>query len=94
MEFTGLMMYSSFDKCLSDNVLEEWHSVTPHEDDQMAKTFNFSLKECFIALLPDNTFLTQKEWITNIMKKLYTKKVKNFGNRLKKTQLLSNTYAS
>ena len=29
MEFTGLMMYSCFDKCLLDNALEEWHSVMP-----------------------------------------------------------------
>ena len=83
MEFTGLMIYSSFDKCLSDNVLEECCSAMPHEDDQMAKTFKFSLKECFIALLPDNTFLTQKEWITNMMKELYTKRIKDIGNRLK-----------
>ena len=66
-----------------DNALDEWHSVTPHEDDQMVKNFKFSLKEWFIALLPDNAFLTQKEWMANTMKKLYTMKVKDFGNRLK-----------
>ena len=83
LEFTGLTMYSYFDMCLLDNALEEWHSVTPHEDDQMVKNFKYPLKEWFIALLPDNAFLTQKEWLTNTMNKLYTMKVNNVGNRLK-----------
>ena len=83
MEFTGSMMYSYFDKCLLDNALEEWRSVTPHEDDQTVENFKFSLEEWFIALLPDNAFLTQKEWMTNTMKKPFTMKVKDFGNRLK-----------
>jgi hypothetical protein len=83
MEFTGSMMYSYFDKCLLDNALEEWRSVTPHEDDQTVENFKFSLKEWFIALLPDNAFLTQKEWMANTTKKPYTMKVKDFGNRLK-----------
>ena len=34
MNFTGTMMFLYFNKCLMDNALEEWHSVTPHEDDQ------------------------------------------------------------
>ena len=87
MEFTGSMMYSYFDKCLLDNALEEWRSVMPHEDDQTVKNFKFSLKEWFIALLPDNAFLTQKEWMTNTMKKPFTMKVKDFGNRLKTLNL-------
>ena len=33
MTFTGPLMYSYFNKCLTDNALEEWHSVTPHPDD-------------------------------------------------------------
>ena len=33
MNFTGTMMFSYFNKCLMDNALEEWRSVTPHEDD-------------------------------------------------------------
>ena len=76
-------MYSYFDKCLLDNTLEEWRSVMPHKDDQMVENFKFSLEEWFIALLPDNAFLTQKEWMTNTMKTPYTMKVKDFGNRLK-----------
>jgi hypothetical protein len=83
MEFTGLMMNSYFDKCLLDNALEEWRSVTPQKDDQMVENFKFSLEEWFIAILPDNAFLTQKEWMANTMKKSYTMKVKDFGNRLK-----------
>ena len=83
MEFTGSMMYSYFDKCLLDNALEEWRSVTPNEDDQTVENFKFSLEEWFIALLPDNAFLTHKEWMTNTMKKPFTMKVKDFGNRLK-----------
>ena len=63
-------MYSYFDKCLLDNALEEWRSVMPHEGDQTKENFKFSLEKWFIALLPDNAFLTQKEWMTNSMKKL------------------------
>jgi hypothetical protein len=83
MEFTGLMMYSYFDKCLLENALEEWHSVMPHEDDQTVENFKFSLGEWFIAFLLDNTILTQKEWMTNTMKKPYTTKINNFDTRLK-----------
>ena len=42
MDFTGAIMYSYFDKCLLDNALEEWRSVTPHEDDQTVENFKFS----------------------------------------------------
>ena len=83
MEFTGAMMYSYFDKCLLDNALEEWRSVTPHEDDQTVENFKFSLEEWFDALLPDSAFLAQKEWMTITMKKPFIMKVKDFGNRLK-----------
>jgi hypothetical protein len=83
MEFTGAMMYSYFDKCLLDNALEEWHSVTTHNDDQTVKNFKFSMEEWFNALLPDNAFLNQKEWMTNTMKKPFILKVNDFGNRLK-----------
>ena len=55
----------------------------PHEDDQTIKNFKFSLEKWFIALLPDNAFLTQKEWMTNSMKKPFTMKVKDFANRSK-----------
>ena len=83
MEFTGPMMYSYFNKCLMDNVLEEWRLVTLHEEDQTVENFKFSLEEWFNALPPDNAFLAQKEWMTNSMKKLYIMKVKDFGKRLK-----------
>ena len=83
MEFTGPMMFSYFNKCLTDNALEEWRAVTPHEDDQTAENFKYSIEEWFITLLPGNAFLTQKEWMTNTMKKPYIMKVKDFGNRLK-----------
>ena len=69
MELTGAMMYSYFNKCLLDNALEEWHLVMPHEDDQTVENFMFSLEEWFNALLPDNAFLSQKEWMMNTMKK-------------------------
>ena len=61
MEFTGLMMFSYFNKCLTDNALEEWCAVTPHKDDQTAENFKYSIEEWFNTLLPNNTFLTQKE---------------------------------
>ena len=83
MEFTGLMMYLYFNKCLMDNALEEWHLVNPHKDDQTVKNFKFTIGEWLITLLPDNTFLAQKEWMTNTMRKPYIMKVKDFGNRLK-----------
>ena len=83
MKFTGLMMYSYFDKCLLDNALEEWHSAMPHEDDQTVENFKSSLEEWFNPLLPDNAFLAQKEWVTNTMKKPFIMILKDFGNRLK-----------
>ena len=84
MDFTHSIMYSYFDKCLLDNVLDKWRLVTPHKDDQTIKNFKFSLEEWFTALPPDDAFLVQKEWMTNVMRKPYTMKVKDFGNRLKK----------
>ena len=45
MEFTGPLPYSYFDKCLTDNALEEWHSVTPHQDDQTLENFKYSQEE-------------------------------------------------
>ena len=83
MEFTGAMMYSYFDKCLLDNALEEWRLVTPHDDDQTIENFKFSLEERINALLPNNAFLTQKEWMMNTIKKPFIMKLKDFGNRLK-----------
>ena len=83
MNFTGTMMYSYFIKCLLDNGLEEWWLVTPHEDDQTPESFKFYLEERFSTLLPDNAFLTLKEWMTNTMKKPFVMRVKDFGNRLK-----------
>jgi hypothetical protein len=83
MNFTGVIMFSYFDKCLLDNALHEWRLVTPHEDNQTVENFKYSLEEWFTALLPDDAFLAQKEWMGNVMKKSYTIKVKDFGNRLK-----------
>ena len=80
MEFTGPMMFSYFNKCLIDNALEEWRAVTPHEDNQMVENIKYSIEEWFNTLFPDNAFLTQKEWMTNNMKKPYIMKVKDFGN--------------
>ena len=74
------MVFAYFNTCLLDNALEEWHSVTPHEDNQTVENFKFFLLEWFNAFLPNNTFLTQKEWMTNTTKNLYTLKVKDFGN--------------
>ena len=79
MEFTGPMMFSYFNKCLTDIVLEEWCIVTPHEDNQAVENFKYSIEEWFITLLPSNNFLTQKEWMTKTMKKLYIMKVKDLA---------------
>ena len=61
MELTGSLMFSYFDKCLADNALEEWRSVTPHSDDQTTETFDYSVEEWLTSLLPDNAFVSQKE---------------------------------
>ena len=55
MTFTGPLMYSYFDKCLTDNALEEWRSVTPHPDDQTIKIFSTLKKN---SILP--YFLTMR----------------------------------
>ena len=55
MAFTGPLMYSYFDKCLTDNALEEWRSVTPHPDDQTIKIFSTLKKN---SILP--YFLTMR----------------------------------
>ena len=68
MNLTGAMMFSYFDKCLLDNALDKWRSVTPHEDNQTVENFKYSLEEWFTALLPDDAFLAQKEWMANVMK--------------------------
>ena len=83
MAFTGPLMYSYFNKCLTDNPLEEWRSVTPHPDDQTIENFQYSQEEWLTSLLPDNAFVSQKEWMTNVMRKPYSMKVKDFGNRKK-----------
>ena len=83
MNFTGAMLYLHFNKCLLDNALEKWRAVTPHEEDHTEENFKYSLEEWFSTLLPDNAFLTQKEWMMNSMKKPFSMKVKDFGNRLK-----------
>ena len=67
MTFTGPLSYSYFDKCLTDNALEEWRSVTPHQDDQTIENFKYSQEEWLTSLLPDNAFVSQKEWMANIM---------------------------
>ena len=55
MAFTGLLMYSYFNKCLTDDALEEWRSVTPHPDDQTIKIFSTLKKN---SILP--YFLTMR----------------------------------
>ena len=41
MELRGPIMFSYFDKCLLDNALEIWHSVTPHDIDQQLRISSF-----------------------------------------------------
>ena len=83
MELTGSLMFSYFDKGLADNTLEEWHSVMPHSDNQTTETFEYLIEEWLTLLLSDNAFVSQKEWMTNMMQKPYTMMVKDFGNCLK-----------
>ena len=83
MAITGLLRQSYFDKCLTDNAHEEWLPVTLHQDDQTIKKFQYSQEEWLTSLLPDNVFVAQKEWMTNVMRKPYSMKIKDFGNRKK-----------
>ena len=45
MNFTGTMMFSYFNKCLMDDVLEEWRLVTLHEDDPTTENFKYLIEE-------------------------------------------------
>ena len=85
MAFPGPLMYLYFDKCLTDNALEELHSVTLLQDDQTIENFQSSQekKEWLTSILPGNAFVSQKEWMTNVMHKPYSMKVKDFGNHIK-----------
>ena len=83
MNFTGTLMFLYFNKCLIDNTLEEWRSITPHKDDQTVENFKYLLKEWFSALKPNSVFLTQKEQKTNTMKNPFIMIIKDLGNRLK-----------
>ena len=80
MAFTGSLMYAYFKKCWTDNALEKRHSVTPYQDDQTIENFSALKKN---GLLPDNLFVSQKEWKTNVMRKPYLIKVDNFDNRIR-----------
>jgi hypothetical protein len=84
MAFSGLLMFSNIDMCFTDNALEEWQLVTPHQDDQTIEKFQYFQEEWLTSLLPDNAFVSQKEGMTNIMQKPYSIKVKDFGNLIKK----------
>ena len=69
MAFSGLLMYSYFDKCFTDNALEESCSITQHQDDQTIENVQYSQEEWITSLFPDNAFVSQKEWMTNVMHK-------------------------
>ena len=60
MVFTGPLMYSYFDKCLTDNALEVWRSVTPHPDDQTIENFqsiyNYARSDTRTLFLPYASF--------------------------------------
>ena len=83
MAFSGSLMFSYFNKCLTDSALEEWQLVTPHQDDQTIENFQYFQEEWLTPLLPDNAFVSQKEGMTNVMQKPYSMKVKDFGNIIK-----------
>ena len=80
---TGSFMFSYFNKCFTNNTIEKSHSVTPCQDDQTIENFDYSQGEWLTSLLPSNSFETQKEWVTNIMCKPYSMKVKDFHNCIK-----------
>jgi hypothetical protein len=52
MAFPGPLMYLYFDKCLTDNALEELHSVTLLQDDQTIENFQSSQEKKENCLLP------------------------------------------
>jgi hypothetical protein len=79
MAFTGPLMFSYVSKCLTDNDLEDWQSVTLHQHNQTIENFYYSQEEWLTSLLPDNVFVSQKDWKTNVIHKPYTMKEKDFG---------------
>jgi hypothetical protein len=83
MAFTGPLMFSYFDNCLTDIALEERLSVTLHHDDQTIENYQYSQVEWLTSLLPKNEFISQKERMTNVMCKPYSMKVTDFGNLIK-----------
>jgi hypothetical protein len=83
MAFSGPLMNPYFGKWLPDNALEEWCSVTPHQDDQSIQNFEYSQEEWLTSLLPNNASDSQKELVAIVMCKPYSMKVKDFGNCIK-----------
>ena len=69
-------VFSYIKKCLTDNTLEKCQLVTLHHDDQTVENFEIYQEEWLTSLPPDNSFVSQKEWMTNVMCKPYTMKVK------------------
>ena len=82
MSFSGLLMYLYFDKCCQIMLLKSGVQSLHIKTTRPSKIF-ITLKKN--GLLP--YFLTmrlsQKEWMTNVMHKPYSMKVKDFGNHIK-----------
>ena len=54
-------------ECLADNTLEELHLVTPQRVSQMMEIFEFSIKKLLTSLHLEKAFVSQKDWMTNII---------------------------
>ena len=84
MQFSGPDLFNYFAKCLTMNALAEWHIVTPLAQEDCTKDSFFTVQQVWLELLlPHDAFLFQKEWMNGALKKPFTMKVQEFGNRLR-----------
>ena len=65
------------------NALAEWHIITLlAQKDRTKDSFVTAQQAWLELLLPHDTFLFQKEWMNGTLKKPFTMRVQEFGNRL------------
>ena len=84
MQFSGPDLFNYFAKCLTMNALAEWHIDTPLAQEDCTKDSFLTAQQAWLeSLLPHDAFLCQKELMNNTLKKPFTMKVQEFGNRLR-----------
>ena len=84
MQCSGPDLFNYFAKCLTMNALAEWRIVTPLAQEDCTKDSFLTVQQAWLeSLLPHHAFLCQKEWMNNTLKRPFTMKVQEFGNRLR-----------